>query len=92
MRNHFVQHSKLFLGFQDDSGLLQRDKISAFASAKWNMGHNDRGFKGWMANQYYNACNAYDSRYEGISCQDFVECNLIFDWIAMERIMPGGMK
>lgn len=54
--------------------------------AKWGFGHGDKGFKNWMENQYYGAVSKYDKSYNGISCQDFVECNFLFDYDAMKSI------
>ena len=85
-RGHFAKHHNNFKGFMDGNGLLQRNKIAGFASKQWGFGHGDKGFIWWMENNYYNACNAYESRYQGISCQDFVECNFIFDAEAMRRL------
>ena len=82
--SHFAGHAGLFESFCDQNGLLQRDKIADFAATKWGFGLYDSGFRWWLENNYYGACNAYDSRYEGVSCQDFVECNFLFDWEAIQ--------
>ena len=82
----FKDYCNVFVRFCDGNGLLQKDRMAEFASAKWGFGHNDPGFKAWMTNQYFNACNAYDSSYHGVTCQDFTECNFFFDDIAMSRL------
>ena len=71
---------------KDRDGLLQKGEINGFLKSMWG---KDVG--GW-AKKYWEAINAYNSTYQGICPEDFLECWIRFDWDAADFMRERSDK
>ena len=57
--------------------------------AQWRLGNN-AGVIAWGNGIYYDRINAYDTSYEGVSLQDFVETDALINIYATEACLGSG--
>ena len=78
MRGMFRNCMAKFLPRCDENGLIQRSELGNYLCDQWSLGDNE-GVKRWGNSSYYDHINGYDSSYEGISLQDFVETDALIN-------------
>ena len=84
MEKYFQLKSALAANDPDQDGKLQVEQMGSFLQAAWNFNPGEWGVK------YWHAINAYNSSYGGITADDFLDCWMHFDMVALTRVRPPG--
>ena len=60
--------------------------MGEYMCAQWRLGNN-AGVIAWGNGVYYDRINAYDTSYEGVSLQDFVETDALINLEACAKVL-----